>query len=289
VGSNPTLSARLTKHYHYGNIYLLKENKMTNPPFPEVPNPEFSGRSLVTTELYPDTVLNFQAEQDHLLQWQKTGECRKPTIIGTFTLNEQAADYLQTHLKNRWDIIGGKDIFSEDPVVAATVAHDEGVDPIPDENSRTILRQVNKEFEDFITADISRVSSKDPDALGKIRYQRTQFGIYENNGQGAKDLHSDQEGTNVIRYACAIVGPGTIFYTGKLPSEAFNDQGDSAQEPDDAIALPEPYPTGAIVCFRADADPHSLPEVDDAIVRVLLDASVSFDGTVLGTVLYGSH
>lgn len=230
------------------------------------PSPETQAPlpSHVTAEVMDSIGLNMDDELARRERWVTTGECTGPTHIGTITLTDDAVSILKSDMTDDFATY-----FNHGTETEARLVPDEDEYKPPSPESLAIMNKLQTEFEKLVRQDLGQ--SPQSEQVERWRPKMT-IGMYLD----LDDVHVDQAlpGQVDVRYLLAAVGPGTTFFTGVFPSGEFIDgelvEGFDVPE----TAIPTPQPTGVVLRFLTDCDPHNVPPVVNPEFRILCDVTI---------------
>lgn len=233
-------------------------NTLNPSPETQVPLP-----SHVTAEVMDDIGLNMDDELARRERWVTTGECTGPTHIGAITLTDGAIATLQADMTDDFATY-----LNHGSETEAHLVPDEDDYKTPSPESLAIMNELQTEFEKLVEQDLSQSTERD---RLELWHSKMTIGMYQEPG----DVHIDRSTGNVdVRYLLTAVGPGTTFFKGEFLPGEFVD-GDLAKGfdvPESATAIPQP--TGVVLRFLSDCDPHDLPVVDNPVFRILCDVTI---------------
>jgi hypothetical protein len=215
---------------------------------------------VVTTEFLPAIGLDLAAELNRADDWGKTGECAGPTPIAKLTLQSDVLAELQS--------------TSSEKYLRYVSYEKQGLPKLTlDDDPDTYLESKNQELRNAIMAAFTAVIERDIENSGnslEIWLPAMNIGMF---GQTMADIHIDRFDERQVRYIVALAGPTTRFFMGNFSKQAFNNGGElSADIPKSAQSTP--IPLGVVMRFMSNADPHSTPEVDEPVFRILCDSTV---------------
>lgn len=205
----------------------------------------------ISHELYSGTEFDPESESASHKSWQEGGKTCESMQIGHLNVRDEVLQILEDQDWKNYALLDGPEECRDN------------LTPEAFEYLVEIWAEFNK-----ITAGDMRRSGVDPSSV--MWDDKLSVGFYDDAG-GMNEPHCDDPSEAAVRYALVVSGSATRFYSGDIPYELFDQEG-NLKDNLPASAEEKVYPSLSVVRFTSAGGVHSAPN-PDGNVRIFIDTT----------------